>query len=177
LSEPVASLDEAVFMLGYRRICQTAITLAMRGPLSIPLQGYTLEANDLWCHSLLAATAAEHVIEDGMNFGVDSSTAFTVGLLHDLGKLVVNEFITRESFIAIRRHLLEGRSRVEAERAVMGTDHAEVGAGLLYVWRLPEQPDNEALIFASLGFDDGKLNSLLTRILEPAAANQFMVTG
>ena len=138
LAEPVASLDQAVLFLGYRQIFQMAITLALRPALAIPLQGYALEANDLCRHSLLAATAAEWVADDGTDFGVDSSIAFTVGLVHDLGKVIVNEFITRERFIAMREQVLQGYSRIEAERGVMGTDHAEVGAGLLALWRLPQ---------------------------------------
>jgi putative nucleotidyltransferase with HDIG domain len=139
LAQPVASVDQAVLLLGHRRVYQTVIAISVGGPMAVPLPGYGLDANGLWQHSLLAATSAETAILDGVNLEVDASVAFTVGLLHDIGKLVTNQFITAQSLLAMRRLVAEGRTGLEAERVVLGTDHAEVGAGLIYLWRLPDQ--------------------------------------
>jgi putative nucleotidyltransferase with HDIG domain len=138
LSEPVGSVDHAVFILGYNQIAEMIAALAFRGPLTLPLPAYALANDDLWRHSLWAGTAAEILLGEGLGFQADSSLAFTIGLLHDIGKVVTNEFLTRESALAIRTGVAEGCSLVEAERRVLGTDHAEVGAALLCVWRLPE---------------------------------------
>jgi len=138
LSCPIASVDQAVLLLGHRQIFQMVMAISVRSPMTIPLPGYNLGADDLWRHSLLAATAAEAAVMDGLDFGIDSSVAFTIGLLHDIGKLVTSQFLTAQSLLAIRRLLAEGRSVVDAERVVLGTDHAEVGAGLIYLWRLPD---------------------------------------
>jgi len=138
LKESVASVDQAVLMLGYNQVSQMVTALAFRGTLAMPLQAYALAADDLWRHSLLAATAAQIIVTEGLDMEVDSSVAFTVGLLHDIGKLVTNEFMTRQSSLAMRQKIAEGRSIVEAERDVLGTDHSEVGAALVYLWRLPD---------------------------------------
>ena len=138
LRMPVTSVDHAVLMLGHKELFQMVLALAARGPLSIPLGAYAMQNEDLWRHSLLSATAAEMAVSDGLQVGMDSSTAFTVGLLHDIGKLITNQFFSRECMVAMRQLIVEGFSPTQAEKEVLGADHAEVGAGLLYIWRLPE---------------------------------------
>jgi putative nucleotidyltransferase with HDIG domain len=137
LGQPIASVDQAVLILGHQQLSQMVTAVSFRGPLAIPLPAYGLGPNDLWLHSLMAAAAAELAVSDGLDVGVDSATAFTIGLLHDIGKLITNQFQTRQTITAMYQQLVEGRSAIDAEREVLGTDHAEVGAALTYIWRLP----------------------------------------
>jgi len=139
LKEVVDSVDHAVLLLGHWEILRMVTALAFRDPLDVPLHAYSIAAQALWRHSLMAAIAAELAVAAGLNVGLTSSTAFTVGLLHDFGKLVTTQFLTREALVAARERFTDGCSTVEAEREVLGTDHAEVGAALLYLWRLPAQ--------------------------------------
>jgi putative nucleotidyltransferase with HDIG domain len=134
--ETVVSVEQAVWLLGYNEIQRMVTTLAMAGALSVRLPGYDVAASDLWRHSLLTASAADNIVKLGADPG-DASAAFTAGLLHDLGKLIVGQFLTTESGAAVHRLTVEGLSTAEAERKVFGTDHAEVGSCLLYLWRLP----------------------------------------
>ncbi len=139
LDEPVTSVDQAVFLLGYKQIHSLVLSLAFGSTLATPLPAYAIKANGLWRHALLTATATEAAVKRGLNPAVDPSIAFTVGLLHDIGKLVMAQALTRETEAAIRNHMAgEGLGSVEAEREVLGTDHAEVGSCLLYIWRLPD---------------------------------------
>jgi putative nucleotidyltransferase with HDIG domain len=137
LNEPVASVDQAVLLLGHKQICRMVVAMSLRAPLDMPLPAYAMEGSDLWQHSLMAATAAELAVMQGIDLEVDSSTAFTAGLLHDIGKLITSQFLTRQLLINMRHLVAEGRSPIEAEREVLTTDHAEVGAALAYMWRLP----------------------------------------
>jgi putative nucleotidyltransferase with HDIG domain len=138
LKEAVGSIDHAVLILGHGRVSQMVQALSFRGSLTAPLTAYSLDANELWRHSLLTATVAEIAVADGLSIAVDPATAFTVGLLHDIGKLITNQFLTGELVAPFRRCRNSGSSLVEAEREVLGTDHAEVGGGLAYLWRLPD---------------------------------------
>jgi len=140
LEEPVASVDQAVFLLGHQQILHIVLTLAFGSAMVVPLPGYAVEANELWQHSLITATAAEIVAADAFDLNVESSVAFTVGLLHDIGKLVMSQALTPEIQADIRAHIeKEGCSRTEAEKVVLGTDHGAVGACLLQSWRIPEE--------------------------------------
>jgi putative nucleotidyltransferase with HDIG domain len=140
LDEPVSSVDQAVLILGHQQILHIVLTLAFGSAMVVPMPAYAVEANELWRHSLITATAAEIVADSFPKLNVDTPVAFTVGLLHDIGKLVLSQALTVE-FQAEVRQLVEHEkySRVEAEKKVIGTDHAEVGAQLLQSWHLPEE--------------------------------------
>jgi len=140
LEDPVSSVDQAVLILGHHQILHIVLTLAFGGAMAVPLAGYAVESNELWRHSLTAATAAEHMANNGIDMNADPHVAFTVGLLHDIGKLVLGQVLTPEHQTNIRA-LVEDRrnSRWEAEKVVLGTDHAEVGGALLRSWNLPEE--------------------------------------
>jgi putative nucleotidyltransferase with HDIG domain len=140
LEEPVSSVDQAVLILGHHQILHIVLTLAFGGAMAVPLVGYAVESNELWRHSLTAATSAEYIVSDGIEFNVDSHVAFTVGLLHDIGKLVLGQVLTPENQTNIRALIADKKnSRWEAEKLVLGTDHAEVGGALLQAWNLPEE--------------------------------------
>ena len=139
LEEPVSSVDQAVFLLGHQQILHIVLTLAFGSAMVVPLPGYAVEANELWRHSLITATAAETVAAEIPDLNAEPAVAFTVGLLHDIGKLVLGQTLTPDFQADIRQRVeQEHVSRSEAEKAVLGTDHSEVGACLLQEWRLPE---------------------------------------
>jgi putative nucleotidyltransferase with HDIG domain len=139
LDEPVTSVDQAVLMLGHQQILHIVLTLAFGSAMVVPLPGYAVEANELWRHSLLTATAAEIIVSDVTELNVEPPVAFTVGLLHDIGKLALGQAITPEIQQEIRA-LIEQKScpRSEAEKQILGTDHSEVGECLLRSWNIPE---------------------------------------
>jgi putative nucleotidyltransferase with HDIG domain len=139
LDEPVASVDQAVLMLGHQQILHIVLTLAFGSAMVVPLPGYAVEANELWRHSLMAATAAEIVAANAFDLNVEAPVAFTVGLLHDIGKLAMSQAITPEVQHKLRQLIEQEQcSRTEAEKKILGTDHGEIGACLLQSWNLPE---------------------------------------
>lgn len=138
--EPVASVEQAVLILGHQQILHIVLSIAFGGAMSTPLPGYSAEAKDLWAHSLTTAMAAERIARTNTAMEIEPAVAFTAGLLHDIGKLALNQVLTPEAQSDIRGRINDGKlSRTEAERAVLGTDHGEVGACLLENWRLPEE--------------------------------------
>jgi len=140
LDEPVASVDQAVLLLGHQQILHIVLTLAFGSAMVVPLPGYAVEASELWRHSLMTATAAEIVAAEASDMNVEAPVAFTVGLLHDIGKLAMSQAITAEVQQEIRQLVEQERcSRTEAEKKILGADHAEIGACLLKSWNLPDE--------------------------------------
>jgi putative nucleotidyltransferase with HDIG domain len=135
LDSAVNSVDQAVLLLGHAQIHRIALSLTFGG--SIP--GFAEKAHPLWRHALTTATAAESLINSGVEIEACPSIGFTVGLLHDIGKLVMARTLSQETLAAIDKHSsAEGLTSVQSEREVIGTDHAEIGSCLLYIWRLPD---------------------------------------
>jgi putative nucleotidyltransferase with HDIG domain len=138
--ESISSVDQALLVLGHREVLRIILALACGGMMATPLPGYAVAANELWSHSLVAATAAEIATKSSLDLEMDAQVAFTAGLLHDIGKLVLGQLLTEDVQAQIRADIKQQRiSRAEAERLVLGTDHAEVGGCLLASWGLPQE--------------------------------------
>jgi putative nucleotidyltransferase with HDIG domain len=139
LKSPVSSIDQAVLLLGDNTIFRMVCAIGFGGAMGLSMPGYAVEANGLWSHSLSVGMGAEYLteIEDYGDF--QPAMAFTAGLLHDIGKLVLNQILTPKWRTEIRGLMSQDSfPRVDAEKMVLGSDHAEVGACLLQKWVLPE---------------------------------------
>jgi putative nucleotidyltransferase with HDIG domain len=136
----VASVDQAVLLLGYNQILRIVLSVALAEAMRVPLKAYAFDGNDLWLHSFAAAAAAETLALDGLVSDIDPSSAYTAGLLHDIGKVALHQFLKPDLVLSLRQQIAEqGLSRPDAEKVVIGADHAEVGAGLLAQWELPAE--------------------------------------
>jgi HD-like signal output (HDOD) protein len=65
--------------------------------------------------------------------------AFTAGIMHDIGKILLGSFIDVKSELIISYAENENISFPEAEQEILGIDHAEAGAILIEKWELPEE--------------------------------------
>jgi putative nucleotidyltransferase with HDIG domain len=132
-------VDHSVLILGSQEILSIVLALSYGGTMTGAMPGYDLDANELWEHSLMTASAAEVAVNSDLPLNGVPSIAFTVGLLHDIGKRVIGQAVSIELHNKIRELVKQSKiSRVEAEMKILGTDHAEVGSVLLHDWHLPE---------------------------------------
>jgi putative nucleotidyltransferase with HDIG domain len=137
--EPIVSIDQALLLLGDDAIFRIVCAIGFGGSLGASAPGYATEANGLWNHSLSAGLGAEYIAANESYGGFLPSAAFTAGLLHDIGKIVLNKYMTPKNRADIRAKMAEESiSRTDAEKAILGADHSEVGACLLKRWALPE---------------------------------------
>jgi putative nucleotidyltransferase with HDIG domain len=136
--EPIASVDQAVLILGHQQILHIVLSIAFSSSLGPPQKSYAVPAKELWRHSLITALASENIAKSQDGAG-NTSVAFTAGLLHDIGKLVMYHVLTPDYLSAIQARVVQGGlSRLDAEKEVIGVDHAAIGECLLQAWRLPE---------------------------------------
>jgi putative nucleotidyltransferase with HDIG domain len=139
LKGPVSSIDQAVLLVGDNAIFRMVCAIGFGGAMGFALPSYAVEANGLWGHSLSTGMGAEYLTECEAYGDFHPSVAFTAGLLHDIGKLVLNQIFTPKCRAEIRVLISQDSlSRFEAEKVVLGANHAEVGACLLQKWNLPE---------------------------------------
>lgn len=133
----VETVAQAVIRLGQREIYRlAALALVNRWESGAGKGGYGAEAGDFCRHALCTALAAEALAE--RNGRLEPQSAYTAGLVADIGKLAVAHACAAH-FPAIRERQKEsGAPWLQAERDVLGYDHSQVGAQLLRSWRFPE---------------------------------------
>ena len=133
----VTSIRQAASTLGTRALHEL-LTLACTGKLlGRTLPGYDLEAKDLWRHSLTVA-AASRVVARRSRPALEED-AFTVGLIHDAGKLIIDTYLAERrglltSFLDQRKFV----TFLSVEQRVLGVDHAEMAASACLRWNFAE---------------------------------------
>jgi putative nucleotidyltransferase with HDIG domain len=132
----ITSVKDAISRMGMRRVFEVAASASFVKAIPASLTGYGLTAERYWSHSVAVAVLADRI---GRQAGFTyPDLAFTAGLLHDLGKVVVASFLAGSpaSPPSLPRG---GLVTVEVEREVLGADHAELGEQLAVRWNLPRE--------------------------------------
>ena len=136
-SIPTATVRDAVVRLGTARLLDIVLGDHMRGiKMRAPL--YDLAENELWIHSAAASLAVKALQRELPASGIPDY-ASTAALVHDIGKLVMVRYMKADvsAILALRNE--REISFVEAERALFGCDHAEVGAEMARRWGFPAE--------------------------------------
>lgn len=136
LRRHIANPTQAVNYLGLEIVKALVITVPIFSELnSARVPGLSLDR--VWSHSMSVSVLARKIAND---IGTEASifeAAFTAGLLHDIGKLILAVNLPDEYRDALLRSSRENIPVWQAEEAVFGTTHAHVGAYLLGLWGLP----------------------------------------
>jgi putative nucleotidyltransferase with HDIG domain len=133
----VSTLTDAIVLLGMRSIRDMAMAVSCQDLMEREVKGYMIRRGDLWRHSHCCGFAAQ-LLAKRARYQV-SEEAFVGGLLHDIGKVVISHSLADEFVDITRRSLEEGIPYTQAEREVLGFDHAEIGARMTERWNLPPQ--------------------------------------
>lgn len=135
-NQPVRDLNGAVLRLGFSQIYQIVAGLIGQQTMSGAQPGYGIGAGELWQHSAVTAVAGRVLAPE---VGVDANLLFTAALLHDLGKLALSTTLQDRYDEISALTGSTGRSFIEVEQDLLGTDHAVVGGRLLERWSFPQE--------------------------------------
>jgi len=134
--EPVTDLEEALFRLGFLEVYRIAVGLFGRQTISTVRATNAMQVESLWRHSAITAIISGTIARE---LGDAEGITFTAGLLHDVGKVVLAT-AEKSRYAELRREYgLSGMPANDAEKAVFGFSHSEVGALLLHRWGVPEE--------------------------------------
>lgn len=132
-SNQIASVKEACILLGEHTVRNLALSSVVISHLK-PSGESTLDYRALWQHGL--GTAAVSVVL-AKRSGIDEGDAFTSGLLHDLGRVVLAIHFP-EHFTAVLDYQNDHHCLTqEAEIKILGIDHCALGAELAKRWNFP----------------------------------------
>ncbi len=88
------NIHEAISRLGYSKIYRTVSMIVVKEILGKALPVYKLKQGELWEHSILTATMMEGLANE---LGEDSDTAYTTGLVHNLGKIPIDRIVAKDT--------------------------------------------------------------------------------
>jgi HD-like signal output (HDOD) protein len=128
------TVDEAVNRVGYDQIYELVSNAVASQVLVRSLDVYGIEADDLWAMSVAGAIAAELLAD---RTGQDRNAAYTVGLLHCVGMVAIDEWALRHMRALVLHRGTFPREATEGERAALGFTQAEAGGALLRDWGFP----------------------------------------
>ncbi len=134
-NRPIHSVREALIRLGFSKVLQLALTAAFAPLGRRPVAGYDLPPGAILRNAIASALAVRELAKAAE---VDEGDyIFTAALLHDIGKIVMGAFAAADVGAVAAAAAERNLPFDEAEREVLGIDHAEAGAELLKAWGLP----------------------------------------
>jgi len=131
----IYSVGQAVIWIGMDRLKSLALnqkvcTLFASGK---EIHGYS--RSQLWDHNLATALLSKMICR--MEFGVQGNDAYAAGLLHDIGIVVIDQFMHKEFRAALAASEQEKLNLDKVARKRWGYSHYDVGSKLLTSWELP----------------------------------------
>jgi len=133
----VASLDHALVFLGQELFLKLVISAAVESYYSQCGNGYSLCKGGLYHHAVGTAFVAEMIAT--ITGKVEPPVAYTAGLMHDIGKVVLDQYITGTYPMLYREFQDRQSELIAAEKRILGMDHTHIGGILAKSWALPDQ--------------------------------------
>jgi putative nucleotidyltransferase with HDIG domain len=156
MSSRIGSVSEALVVLGFHNVRSLVAAAGIINQFS-DMENDGLDRVGFWQHSIATAVCSQVLAK---NCGQNQGLAFTAGLLHDIGKLVLDAYFQEHFQQALAQCTATDSSLIEAEQAVLGLDHTTVGFELAQRWKFPpaiqqairdhHQPDRESAILTEL---------------------------
>jgi len=133
----VTDLQTAIVRLGFSNVRNLLMGVSVIRSFNAFFVDAPYTREDFWVHCISVGALAGRLSQADER--ISSSTAFVSGLLHDIGKLVLDRY-HRDAFThALRLAQSERLPLDEAERRRFGSDHAAIAGELMDLWNFPRE--------------------------------------
>ncbi len=132
----IDSLNDVLIILGRDMIVRSVLQAAVKEFYGQSESGYSLCKGGLYLHSVGVAIISEKLAETTGK--ALPGVAYTAGLLHDIGMVVLDQYVASSYPFFYRSMQEKGRTILETERELFKTDHTEAGTRLAELWSFPE---------------------------------------
>lgn len=130
---PSTTIMQAVAVLGANTLQGMCVTVGVRAYLGKTMSYPAMRS--LWRHNLATAMIAARIANSG---SFDKDTAYTAGILHDVGRMALAVIQPKGYAALLEKHHGPAVSMLEAECELFGWDHCEIGRQLIGDWKLPQ---------------------------------------
>jgi HD-like signal output (HDOD) protein len=135
-SRKIATIDLAVVVLGLNTIKEIVLSLAIQ-KFFANVRKDLFDVNAFWQYSVFCGAAAR-VLARKIGYRLVGE-AFVAGLMHDIGILIIVQYFSQKFKEIKKIKELRGLSFVEAENAVIYSDHSDIGSWIVEKWQLPSK--------------------------------------
>ncbi len=133
----ISNINDAVVYLGQQNLLRAIQTAGVSKYYKKGAPGYFDKVTDLWEHSVAVALMSQ-IISKKIT-GHEDTTLYTAALLHDVGKIIMGEFV-RDSLVKISGLVSDQNiSFLDAEEMVIGINHADLGGKIAAYWKFPTE--------------------------------------
>ncbi len=137
LTSRISTIHHAAVILGMDALRNTAIAVCTYECLSGCDDNPQFDRRAFWGHAVAVGILAKGLAQIAKYRKPDE--AFVAGLLHDLGKIVLDKYFPSEFARALAMCRAKELPLTQCEEAVLGFDHCLVGAEVTRQWRFPQQ--------------------------------------
>ncbi|MDD3051485.1 MAG: HDOD domain-containing protein [Candidatus Cloacimonetes bacterium] len=138
LRKEIDTLKMALVLLGINEITNIVMSLSLFRGFSLDdksVSEFNREA--FWEHSSITAYFSQFL---GKRMGMKlHGEEFTAGLIHDIGKIILDQYYSEDFSNIVNLSTEHNIRSVEAEKAIIGITHADIGAIIARKWKLPEK--------------------------------------
>lgn len=164
LCRRIRTAEEAAVYIGVDTLKSLVLSYQAFAALSVESipQKYI---DELWKHSVTTASFAKSIAQCETKNKIEINTAFTAGMLHDIGRLLLMDNLPDKYNELLKCLQKDDVPELRLEQLIFGATHPEVGAYLLRKWGLPN-----AIVEPILMHHSTPLNSPQTDLFSPSLA-------
>jgi HD-like signal output (HDOD) protein len=128
-SRTIKTVHEAVVLIGMDNMKNIVYAVSSSGLLRRHLKVYRYPEKGFWLHAMAVGIGSRTIMEEARDRSIGHEEAFVAGLIHDIGKLILDEFLdTAGSPRSVSR---------DEERDCTGFDHADLAEKIMERWKIP----------------------------------------
>lgn len=133
----ITSIHQSIITLGLNRLTNIVLGISIFSKFLMSSQKSSIELIErFWWHSSCTGMVAKSVTKKiGKYF---KEIEFIGGLLHDIGKLTMIQYSPEDYQEVLRKVQSDGISDIQAEEAVFGANHVQIGSEIAKLWKLPK---------------------------------------
>ncbi|MBX3042626.1 MAG: HDOD domain-containing protein [Candidatus Kapabacteria bacterium] len=132
----ISTIDLAIVIMGFNTLKEIVLSIVIQRFFS-KVNTNVFNLKDFWQYGLFSGSAAR-LLSRKLGYKL-AGEAFVAGLMHDIGVLIIAEYFTTK-FKEIKQYIATHKvNLLDAEQAVLGCTHSEIGAWIADKWNLPDK--------------------------------------
>jgi HD-like signal output (HDOD) protein len=135
LGREVSNVQQAIVLLGFDNVRELSLGVSVLNAFRSAKGNAILDMNAFWDHSAYVGLVCRSLAKKYLPSL--ASEAFTAGLLHDIGKVVLIQYMAKEFGEALSMAKEQKKELYLVEKELLGVDHGEIGSWLGEKWKLP----------------------------------------